>query len=69
MPLLSGKLLVKCPKTGNEVNVRVTCMECSHYRHTSWEGLHPLIACTYESQVNNIPETQTSKSLNGLKKW
>lgn len=51
MGLLTGKLTVTCPKTGNEVDVRKDCVECSDYKHISWEGLKPMIRCTYEKKL------------------
>lgn len=49
--LLDGKLTVKCPKTDTEVNVRKTCTECPHFKHISWKGLKPIIACTYGEET------------------
>jgi hypothetical protein len=38
MPLLVGKLLVTCPRSGEEVKVKKKCVACQDYKHTSFRG-------------------------------
>ena len=46
--LLQGKIMVLCPKLGEEVSARRYCIKCEHFSHVSYEGmLKPLIACKY----------------------
>ena len=76
MPLLPGKMLVKCPKTDSEVNVRNVCVKCGYLKFTSWEGLKPLVACSYEKKPNIRNNSTTEKTSNvekegigGLRRW
>lgn len=72
MTLLPGKLVVKCPKTDNEVNVRKDCVECKAFKHVSWEGLKPLITCDYEKkpEQSTVPHGTSKKtSIDALKRW
>ena len=46
--LLQGKIVVFCPKLGEEVSARRYCIGCKYFSHVSYEGmLTPLIACKY----------------------
>jgi len=46
--LLQGKIMVLCPKLGEEVSARRYCIGCKYFSHVSYEGmLTPLIACKY----------------------
>lgn len=65
MALLPGKLVVKCPRLGHEVDARKDCLECNFYKHVTWLGLQPLIVCTYEKK----PEPEEKKGMDGLQKW
>jgi len=64
MTLLPGKLFVTCPKSGSTVDVREKCVECPDFKHITWQGLKPLIACSYEKK----PEPE-KKGVAGLKRW
>jgi len=61
MALLTGKLLVPCPRLDHEVDVRKDCIECKDFKHVAWQALKPLISCSYEKK----PEPEEK----GLKKW
>jgi len=43
--ILKGVLTVKCPKTDESIEVVRVCVECKRFKHISWKGLTPYIAC------------------------
>ena len=52
--LLQGKIMVFCPKLGEEVSARRYCVGCEYFSHVSYEGmLKPLIACSYNYEGND----------------
>lgn len=74
MTLLPGKTFVTCPKTGSEVNVKTVCVECEDFKHVSYEGNTPLIACNHENEPepeqSNVPHgTMKKKGIGTLKRW
>ena len=64
MALLTGKLVATCPRSDSTVDVREDCVECKSFKHVAWQGLKPLIACTYEKK----PEAE-KEGMGGLKRW
>jgi len=62
MALLAGKLLVPCPRSGHEVDVRKDCIKCGFFKHVAWQGLTPLIACTYEKKPEQEKEKEGEKA-------
>lgn len=58
MTIIKGKAFFKCPETGEEVALHKRCTNidgegnnCLHFRHWSWEGARPLLACHYPEYV------------------
>jgi len=46
--LLQGKIVVFCPKLGEEVSAKRYCLNCEHFSHVSFEGRFTAwIACNY----------------------
>lgn len=62
--VLSGKVLVSCPRSKEDVNVRKKCARCDYFKHITWNGLQPLIGCDYDKF-----EKESEKGPGGLKRW
>lgn len=54
MVLLTGKIVVKCPRSGEEVAVDKKCVECDDYKHLGLKGAKVLVSCKYR----RIPATK-----------
>jgi len=62
--IIKGKAIFTCPKTGEKVHLHKECTNidgkgnnCPHYKHWSWEGPHPLLACNYPEYVKYEKDT------------
>ena len=50
MPVLIGKAVFKCPKTGKEVVLHEDCINCEGFRHWGIKGSKPFICCEKRSK-------------------
>jgi len=55
MPLLEGKMRVKCFRLGKEVSVKHGCLNCEYFSHISFMGMTPLIVCKYLPRSEEKP--------------
>jgi len=47
MVLLTSKIVVKCPRSGEEVAVHKKCVECGDYEYLSLRGAKVLVSCKW----------------------
>jgi len=55
--LLTGELLVHCPKIDMKVDVKKQCASCPDFKHASYRGLTVYVACSYGEEGREETET------------
>lgn len=66
--IIKGNVVLKCPKTGEEVRLYRDCMKaddpkntCEHYKHFGIEGHQITITCTYPEFEQYEKDTEGKK--------